>query len=81
VQALARIIVMDAAVRIKQRVSPYGIGLALQVHDALAAVIPEELVTWAGNIMKEEMNRTVKWAPELPLAADFKTGPTYGDCK
>lgn len=83
VQALARIIVMDAAVRIDRRIRrPYGVNLALQVHDALAAVIPTPIVTSVGNIMKEEMSRDVAWAgASLPLAADFKTGTTYGDCK
>ena len=81
VQALARCIVMDASVRIAQRLKPYGINLALQVHDALAYCVPDHLVTLVGNIMREEMNRRPVWAPDLPLACDLKSGPTYGDCK
>ncbi len=81
VQALARIIVMDAAVRIGQRLKQFNIHLALQVHDALAFIVPDAHVTHVSNIMKEEMNRRPAWAPDLPLACDTKQGPTYGDAK
>lgn len=81
VQALARIIVMDAAVRIKKRIGKYGIEPALQVHDAFTYVVPDAAVTLVGNILLEEMNREVSWAKELPLAAELKVGPTYGDCR
>lgn len=81
VQALARCIVMDAASRIATRLKGTGIQLALQVHDALAYVVPDAWVTAVGNIMKEEMNRRPAWALDLPLACDLKSGPTYGDAK
>ena len=81
VQALARIIVMDAAIRIKKQLRPYGIDLALQVHDALAYVVPDEMVTFASNLLHTEMNREVPWAKELVLAAELKTGSNYGECK
>lgn len=88
VQALARIIVMDAACRIRVQLeamkAPHDwlpISLALQCHDALAYVVPDELVTTVGNIMMTEMNRRPTWAPELPLAAELKSGANYGDCK
>ena len=79
VQALARCIVMDAAVRIAARIKP--IQLALQVHDALVCVVPNILVTEASSVMHVEMNRAPAWAPKLPLACEIKTGPTYGDAK
>lgn len=84
VQALARCIVMDAATRIAARLKANGWGfiqLALQVHDALAYTVPDALVTSVSNIMKEEMNRRPAWAPNLPLACETKSGPTYGDAK
>lgn len=84
VQALARCIVMDAEVRIAKRLKAMGWGyiqLALQVHDALAYVVPDALVTSVRNIMQEEMNRRPSWAPELPLACDTKAGPNYGEAK
>jgi len=43
--------------------------------------VPDALVTSVRNIMKEEMNRPVDWALDLPLACDTKAGPTYGDAK
>lgn len=79
VQALARCIVMDAAVRIAARIKP--VQLALQVHDALVCVVPDNMILIVGSIMKEEMNRQVAWAPGLPLACELKIGPTYGDAK
>lgn len=81
VQALARIIVMDAMLRIAERFKKADLHLALQVHDALAYVVPNKLAAAAGAIMREEMNKPVAWAPGLPLAADLKYGPTYGDAK
>jgi hypothetical protein len=81
VQALARCIVMDASTRIAARLKGTWVQLALQVHDALVYVVPDALVTLVSNIMREEMNRVVAWAPDLPLACDIKSGPTYGDCK
>jgi hypothetical protein len=81
VQALARIIVMDAALRIAERLKRTKINLALQVHDALVYVVPEHLAGVVGEIMKDEMNKQVAWAKELPLAAELKGGPTYGDAK
>lgn len=80
VQALARIIVMDAAVRIKNKIGN-GTPLALQVHDALVYVVPDAMVDIVQPIMMEEMNRTVAWAPGLILAAEGNKGPSYGECK
>jgi DNA polymerase len=81
VQALARCIVMDAAVRIAERLKGTAVSLALQVHDALAYMVPLQDVTFVGNLMKEEMNRRLWWYPDLPLACDLKSGTTYGDAK
>jgi DNA polymerase len=84
VQALARCIVMDASTRIAARLKATGWGfiqLALQVHDALAYLVPDALVEQVKTIMREEMNRPVDWALDLPLACDIKSGQTYGDAK
>lgn len=81
VQALARIIVMDAALRIQRRTLPYGVRLNLQVHDALCYVVPDHLVAFMGDIMDEEMSRRPAWAPDLPLASELQKGPSYGECK
>lgn len=84
VQALARCIVMDASTRIATRLKTSGWGfvqLTLQVHDALAYLVPDALVTSVRNIMQEEMNSRPTWAVDLPLACDTKAGPNYGDAK
>jgi hypothetical protein len=79
VQALARIAVMDCAIRIEKLIKPYGIGLALQVHDALVYVVADSMLPLVGSIVHEEMHRRPVWAPELPLAAEMHVGPNYGD--
>jgi len=81
VQALARIIVMDAGVRLQKIFSTYGIQLALQVHDELVFVVPNDLADVCKTIALEEMSRRPAWAPTLPLAAEAGYGPTYGDAK
>jgi DNA polymerase len=81
VQALARIVVMDAGVRIRKIFATYGIQLALQVHDELVFVVPEELAEVCKKIALDEMSRRPTWAPTLPLAAEADFGPSYGDAK
>lgn len=81
VQALARIIVMDAAVRIEDQINPYGLSIALQVHDALAYCVPKVFTQWLKQILHTEMHRRPSWAPDLPIAAEMHSGPSYGECK
>jgi len=82
VQALARIAVMDAGVRLRKRFAAMGdIRLALQVHDELVFVVPEELADECKGIALEEMSRRPSWAPTLPLAAEAGVGSNYGDAK
>lgn len=81
VQALARIVTMDAAVRIQKRIKPMGLWLNLQAHDELVYVVPDELVDTLKVILTEEMTRRPAWAPDLPLACEVGTGPSYGEAK
>lgn len=81
VQALARIVVMDAGVRLRKRFAPMGVQLVLQVHDELVFVVPEKLADECKAIALEEMGRRPGWAPALPLAAEAEYGPSYGDAK
>lgn len=81
VQSLARIVVMDAAMRIRNRLDMYGVQLALQVHDELVYVVPEDLVNVCKQIVLEEMRRRPEWAPTLPLDAEADSGASYGDAK
>jgi hypothetical protein len=80
-QALARIAVMDAAVRIERRLRRFGWGLALQVHDELVYVVPVHVADTVKQIMLEEMARRPEWAPTLPLKADAGIGLSYGEAK
>jgi hypothetical protein len=80
-QALARIVVMDAAMRLDRRFSRFGIGFALQVHDELVFVVPEQAAPLVKAICLEEMRRRPAWAPTLPLDAEADIGDNYGDAK
>jgi DNA polymerase bacteriophage-type len=76
-QALARIVVMQAALRLSQR----GLRFALQAHDELVFVVPEENLDTAQETILSEMIRQPVWAPGLPLAAEVGHGRNYGECK
>jgi hypothetical protein len=76
IQALARIITMNAAVRIQKRFE-----LALQVHDELGYVVPDEHVERVKTIVVEEMCKRPDWAPTWPLHAEPGVGKNYGECK
>jgi DNA polymerase len=77
VQALARIVVMNAALRIADR----GYKFALQAHDELVFVVPNSEVDIAKKIIHEEMVRPPSWAPDLPLTASIGVGVNYGEAK
>jgi DNA polymerase family A len=81
IQALARICIMDAAVRIRLWADREGIPiwLNLQVHDELVYVVPDELVEIVDAKVEEEMNRRPSWAPRLPLASEAGFGRSFGD--
>jgi len=80
-QSLARIVIMDAAIRIRRRLDKYGIRLALQVHDELVYVVPEKVAPVVRQIVLEEMNRRPVWGADLPLASEAGIGPNYGEAK
>lgn len=81
VQALARIVVMNAALRIRTAAkAPWGC-FVLQAHDELVFIVPNAELEIAKNIIHTEMVRRPSWAPDLPLTADVGFGPTYGDAK
>jgi len=76
VQALAIGITMDCALRIQKQFK-----LAMQVHDELVYVVPDEQVEACEALLRKEMCRPPTWAPDLPLAVDIGKGKTYGDAK
>jgi hypothetical protein len=73
-QALARIIIMQAALRLDQR----GCRFVLQVHDELVFCIPDDQQEEARAVITQEMTRPPAWLPDLPLATEVKTGDNYG---
>ena len=76
-QALARIVVMDAALRLAGR----GYRFVLQAHDELVFAVPEPQVEHAKAVILEEMVRPPAWMLDLPLAAEVGVGVNYGECK
>lgn len=81
IQALARIVVMDAALRIQARLHKLGIRLALQVHDELVFVVKKEHEKVVRYVLEHELRVRPKWLPNLPLNCEIESGPTYGDAK
>lgn len=85
VQALARIIVMNAALRIRDRgrytSCPWAYFFALQAHDELVFIVPDAELAAAKKIIHEEMVRRPSWGPDIPLVAEIGTGDSYGAAK
>jgi DNA polymerase len=78
VQALARISVMDAAVRVRKRI---GMQLHLQVHDELVYVTDEPVASTTLSVVHEEMCRRPIWGVDIPLDAEGDIAQSYGDAK
>ncbi len=77
IQALARIVVMDAALRLNAK----GYRFVLQAHDELVFIVPEYSIDEAKQIIHAEMTVSPTWAPDLPLTADIGVGSSYGEAK
>jgi len=75
VQALARIIVGEQMLKIKERYRP-----VLTVHDAAVVVVPKEEVDEALAFIVQVMSTPPEWAVDLPVACEAKFGQSYGDC-
>jgi len=84
-QALGRVIVMNAALRIrdrgKMRPCPHAYRFVLQAHDELVFIVPDEELAVAKQIIHTEMVRPPSWGRGLPLVADIGTGKSYGEAK
>lgn len=83
IQALARICVMDASVRVRKRLATItsDVWLNLQVHDELVYVVPDDLLKIVDAVVMEEMCRRPAWGQDIPLDAEAGSGPSYGDAK
>jgi hypothetical protein len=81
VQALARIITMNAALKMRRLYPQVQLGLAHQVHDDLVFIVPDELVTEFDQALAWAMNNGPEWSRGLPLASEGGVGPNYGEAK
>jgi DNA polymerase family A len=85
VQALARIVVMNAALRIRDRgrhtVNPEDYRFALQAHDELVFVVKKRYAEEVKAVVLEEMRRRPSWAPTAPIDAELGWGASYGAAK
>lgn len=80
-QALARIITMEAAVRVRARLAKLGIFMALQVHDELVFVVKKEHEEVTRYVLEHELRQRPVWLPQLPLDCETGVGANYGDAK
>ena len=74
-QALARCVIGEQMLRIAKRYK-----VALTVHDAVMAVVPEEEQDEAIRYIGECMSWRPAWALTLPLACEIGVGKSYSDC-
>ena len=75
VQALARIIVGEQMLKIREKYRP-----VLTVHDAAVMVVPNEELEEAVDFITKIMSTAPEWCPDLPVACEAKYGESYGDC-
>lgn len=78
IQSLARITVMEHMINIRKRL---GLSPALQAHDELVYVVPEDRVEEYRDAVLDIMKTPPTFAPDLPIDAEADFGPTYGDAK
>lgn len=85
VQALARIVVMNAALRIRDRglhtENPKDYRFVLQAHDELVFIVKRIHLDSAKKIILEEMTRRPSWAKDAPIDAELGEGASYGEAK
>jgi hypothetical protein len=85
VQALARIVVMNAALRIRDRgihtANPADYRFCLQAHDELVFIVKKINLDAAKQIILEEMTRRPSWAKTAPIDAEPGMGASYGEAK
>jgi hypothetical protein len=85
VQHLARVIVMNAALRIRDRGKytscPWAYRFVHQAHDELVFIVPNTELNEAKRIIHAEMVRPPSWGMDIPLVADVGTGASYGEAK
>jgi len=77
IQALARIVVMEQAVKLHR----LGYRLVHFVHDEVVILIEEDRAEEARLEVMEVMRTPPAWAPDLPLDCEAAIGDNYGEAK
>ena len=75
VQALARIVVGEQMLKIKERYP-----VVLTVHDAAVVLVKEDEKDKAEAFIVECMSTAPDWAKGLPVACEAKFAKSYGEC-
>ena len=75
VQALARIIVGEQMLKLRETYRP-----VLTVHDAAVMIVPKAEVTEAVDFITKVMSTAPDWCADLPVACEAKWGESYGEC-
>jgi DNA polymerase len=83
IQSLARILVMDAAVGARNQLAKImsNADMAMQIHDELVFVVPDELARVTEQILLDNMTKRPSWGLDIPLAAEAGIGQNYGEAK
>lgn len=76
IQALAAVTIKGHMMQIRKRYP-----VALQVHDEIVIVVPQEEEAEAKAFVAEIMSTPPAWAPGLPIACEVGSGPNYGEAK
>jgi DNA polymerase family A len=80
IQFLARIIQMNAALRLQAYKLSF-LRIVHTVHDELIFVVPDKYVDKAKELIHKEMTQRPSWGPDIPLKADIGHAQTYGGAK
>ena len=74
-QAVARVVIGEQMLQIAKRYR-----VALTVHDAICAVVPEAEQAEGMAFVEACMKARPTWALDLPLSCEVGSGASYGDC-
>jgi DNA polymerase len=80
IQFLARVILMNAALRLHATKIPF-LRFVHQAHDELVYVVPDKFVDRAKIIVHSQMIIPPSWGPDIPLKADVGSAQAYGSAK
>jgi DNA polymerase I-like protein with 3'-5' exonuclease and polymerase domains len=79
VQHMARVYIMQVALKMLPYMEQTGSRFVLQAHDELVFTVPNPYVDDFKQLLHHEMVTAPKWATGLPLHTDVKSGPNYGN--